>query len=339
MAESNRKKHILLAIGILLIFILACIAFIACFKSVKSITLDKHKATFSVGESILVDYRILAKGYEDHKTYNLLEYSSSNENVAIIERIYENEFRNNECTGFLRIKAVGVGKCIVTVSAGKQIDTIELDITLNPQIDIYPQKDNVFLVTTYLPEDTKIKVSLIGEGHTEEREIVLEKQLNYPMEKNSFSVSFADSEQEIIGEYTIIIKLCDLIYQADSVKKVIGNSGEFLTGEQVLRTEHGNEVYVRQDYNLPYKTDLEKIQETNFDKLTEQQKITISQYLKSRFDYYHKEYNGYWVGEENSDREYIHTVVRREGAIRYNKTVEQMKEIWDCYILNIPPKK
>lgn len=336
MAEFKKKTYIMVIGGALLV--LTCIIFVSSFKSIKSINLDKQNEAFAVGESILVNYKLLAYGYEDYETYNMLECSSSNENVAVVERISENEFRNNECTGFIKISAVGVGKCTITVKAGKQMDIIELDITLNPQIAIYPQKDNVFLITTYLPEDSKIKVSLVGENHIEEREVILEKESNYPTEKTSCSVSFQDSKKEINGKYTIIVQLCELVLQAQSVKNVIGNNGEFLVGEQVVKTEQGNEVYISQVYDLPYKTDLEKIRETDFSHLTEEQRITISRYLKSKFDYYHEEYNGYWVGEENGSREYIHNVVRREGATRYNKTIEQMEELWNFYILNIPPK-
>lgn len=314
------KKTIL---SMCIVFLLSFFAFhfIACSPNptIKSISVEEQSLVLSVGDFEFVDYTLYADGYSDSEDYNSVEWSSSNKNIAIISYISDARFYDNIGDGFLSIEAKNIGNCTITLKADNISTNINISVLLDPQINVYQRENNSFQILSYLPNGTKMKISLTGNNYTNNQDIILQK---YSETKSEAIVTFISNEQKLDGIYQLTIKLCDISLQPDNVKKIIGNNGENLIGNDIQDLNNGKTVQFAKNFELPYKTELEKIQETTYSKLTKKQMLSIISWIEDRYDYYDKQ-AGYYTGDK-----YTKTIFN-EAASRYNKSYFEISAIWD----------
>lgn len=74
------------------------------------------------------------------------------------------------------------------------------------------------------------------------------------------SQEFSDDGNPLVGgEYLLMVSMSIPKFQSDSVRKVIGENGENMTGQYILNSEIGDSVYLSGDFNfsLSGSTDVE----------------------------------------------------------------------------------
>ena len=312
-------KKILSTIFAVTFFIFSAFSITACSKKIQSVSFEKTQIELSVGDFELLNYTITSKGNDDFEYYTSIEWISSNEDIATVSNVSDAYFYKNTGEGFLTIKAKSVGTCTITIKADDQTANVDVSVLLDPKISVYQRQENSFYISTYLPADTKIEVSLTGIDYRYSQQVALQEN---SINGGSTTVSFQTENTELIGTYTLNIRLCDIATQPDNVKKIIGAHGQYLTGKDVEILNAGKTVEFEKDYDLPYKTDLEKIQETPYSELTKGQMLTIIYWIEDRYEYYDKK-AGYYTGDK-----YTKTIFN-EAAERYNKTYLQISTIWD----------
>lgn len=304
-----KKYRTLLAVIVSALFV---ILLSACSNTPKidEIKLSDAILNMQVGDYKFVGYTI----YPTSVTGVDLEWTSSDENIATVVGSKYNEY-----IGTAKITAKSYGTCTIIVKAGDKTNSLTINVGIDPNILITQQKNNIFDISSNLPAGTKLNISLSGENYSNIQEVILE---NGKLNKTTATVLFSDTEKELNGNYLLKITLCDISMQNEEIKSKLGANYENLVGDNIEIVNDIKTLRFENTYELPFKTELEKIQETDYRSLTKSQMLTVIYWIEERYEYYDKIY-----GKYSGDR-YTETIFS-EAAERYNKTKSEIRWIWN----------
>ncbi|MGI6020188.1 MAG: Ltp family lipoprotein [Lachnospiraceae bacterium] len=102
----------------------------------------------------------------------------------------------------------------------------------------------LFGVTTNLPEDTLLSVTVSNGSFEAEDEVVILK------DGTGYTSEFSDNGAALQGEYKVSVELSDPSAQKESVQKVIGKDGEFIAGSFVKKSSDGASNVVAAEFEF-----------------------------------------------------------------------------------------
>lgn len=108
---------------------------------------------------------------------------------------------------------------------------------IDVQISVQFNKDNSFLITTNLPDNTCLLITLSGNGYTGQEKLTIKNG------KANSSV-FTNKGKPLSGKYNLEVTMPLPSVQSEDVKDIIGLNGEFLTGKYVVDSSTGNSKIV-----------------------------------------------------------------------------------------------
>ena len=122
-----------------------------------------------------------------------------------------------------------------------------IDVTLEVEPNVNSEDGTVlFGVKTNLPEDTKFLVTVFNDSYTGQDNIVIQKDgIGYTSE-------FSDDGQGLKGTYTVNVTMTIPSLQNDSVKKIIGQNGENITGKYVAQSSIGDSNTVEGEFEFTF---------------------------------------------------------------------------------------
>ncbi len=294
--------------AIIITAVLMMVTLTACSTPVETVTITKDSIELKVGDWNTVNNFISYEYTPSDADTDDITWTSSNTEIATVA--------NDNNRG--AINPVGPGTCTITLTIGGKSDTIDVTVLLQPNISVIQTAGGV-TVFTGLPVGTKLDVVLSDDVFVGEKTFIL--QQSNVEGSTSFSLEMEGMEA-LNGKYKLAISLSDMSEQPESVTSLIGMNGEFLGGHYVEITDAGKTIQYEKTLELPYKTELQKIQETPYSDLTKSQMLSIIKWIEDRYDYYDKQ-AGYYTGDKYT------TTIFNEAADRYNKTYSQISTIWD----------
>lgn len=286
--------------------IIACLAFsmLLCLQAcnsanVESFEINKESLEIYSGKNSSVYYNIVSDSKD--VTFTV---SSTNEEVA-----YAQVYKDYD---YFKVTAKNPGTCSIIVEAGGKSDSIDVLVLFDPDISVYEGENNAFTIFTEFPKNTKLNVSLLGDGYFEEQTVTL---IENNVSESEAVVYFNNKEETLNGKYSLKIELEDMTVQPQELKALIGENKEFIKQE---------DSFYEREYNLPYKTLTEIIRETDYKDLTVSQQMTIIRWIDRRFEYYDDLQGSYqglkWKG-----------VIFNEAAEEFNKTYNEVHTIYYGY--------
>lgn len=306
-------KKIVSIISVIVSFIFVFILS-SCNSSVK---IDEIKLSEDVLNMQIGSYEYKYIGYTIYPTSikNVdIEWTCSDENVAIVEGSMK-----SDSIGTAKITPKSYGTCVITLKVGNKTKSLIVNVGIDPKISVSQQKNNIFEIYSNLPVGTKISVTLSNNDYNDTQEIVLEESTYL---KSKSTVLFNDIEKELVGNFSLSINLCDISKQSEEIISLLGANYENLVGDNIEIINDNKILKFENMYELPYKTDLEKIQETDYRSLSKEQKLAIINWIEERYEYYDELY-----GKYSGDR-YTETIFS-EAAERYNKTKSEIRWVWN----------
>lgn len=112
-------------------------------------------------------------------------------------------------------------------SATDSIDTIDVTLTVEPNVN---EEDGTVLfgVTTNLPEDTKLMVTVSNkDGYTAQDNVVILAT------GTGYTAEFSENGAALKGAYEVKVTMSIPKLQSESVRAIIGENGEYLSGKYV----------------------------------------------------------------------------------------------------------
>lgn len=245
-------------------------------------------------------------------TNSKFEIESSNESIAVVSssRRYT-EYSSNLI--IVTVKGISAGECVISVKVGNTVKSVNVKVGFIPEITLQHTGSYSFHIETNFPTGTILFLTLNGADSSSSQKITLEKKSWYYSYQN---FSFENINN---GSYSLIIQLDSFDNQPQETKRALGTNGEYVLGEYV--DEANNSFKVIYTFDLPYKSIVEQIVETEYSKLTYAQRKYIKQWIDARYDYYDNK-EGKYTGNK-----YTETIMN-EAANRFNKTYSQIKTIW-----------
>lgn len=193
-------------------------------------------------------------------------------------------------------------------------DTVTPSV-INVSITAVANPNNSFTVSTNLPDGTSLMLTLSADNYSAQDEVCV-------YNGKATSSVFTDNGSALSGTYKLDVVMPAANIQSQSVKDIIGDNGEYLSGDLVKPFLNSKVVESTFEFSLKApKSELDIIKETPFNYLTKSQKLTIIYWIEARYDYYDN-LEGKYVGDK-----YTKTIFN-EAAERYNKTYEQIDDIW-----------
>jgi len=116
-----------------------------------------------------------------------------------------------------------------TVSDDSATDRIDVTLDVEPNINT-DDGTVLFGVKTNLPENTKLLVTVFNDDYTGQDSVVI---LSNGV---GFTSEFSDNGHGLIGTYNVSVTMSLPSLQDDSVKDIIGENGENLTGRYVTQS-------------------------------------------------------------------------------------------------------
>ena len=140
-----------------------------------------------------------------------------------------------------------------TPDAEKMLD---VDIKVEPNVN---EEDGsvLFGVTTNLPENTKLIVTVSNDNYTAQDNVVI---LN---NGTGYTAEFSDNGAALQGTYKVNVTMSIPSTQEESVQKVIGEEGEYITGPLVEKSSDGSSNIVVADFEFTFQEENKSDASTN----------------------------------------------------------------------------
>jgi len=132
-----------------------------------------------------------------------------------------------------------------SVSSTDELKTIDVTLNVTPKVN---DEDGsvLFCIETNLPEDTELMVTVTnGKYIGQDKTVVLANGFAYTSE-------FSNKGKALKGTYTVSVSMSLPSLQKDSVREVIGQKGEYITGQYVEKSEITNENCVNGDFKFKF---------------------------------------------------------------------------------------
>lgn len=114
---------------------------------------------------------------------------------------------------------------------------------IDVQIDVQTNPDNSFTITTNLPNNTQLMITLSGTDYTAQDKITVNNG-------KAISSTFSNGGMPLSGSYNLEVTMPLPTVQSDDVKDIIGINGEFLTGQYVVDSSIGNSKTIKASFDI-----------------------------------------------------------------------------------------
>lgn len=126
----------------------------------------------------------------------------------------------------------------------KEVMTVELKVEPNVNAD---DGTVLFGITTNLPEDTKLMVTV-----TNDDGFMAQDTVTILNNGTGYTAEFSNHGAGLSGKYNVHISMSLPSLQVDSVKDVIGQKGEYIGGQYVIKAETGDSNCVGADFDFEF---------------------------------------------------------------------------------------
>lgn len=96
-------------------------------------------------------------------------------------------------------------------------------VEINADFDVTTNPDGTFIISTNLPDETELSLTLQGRGYLAQDEAFVDGGV-------AVSDRFTNRGEQLVGDYTLEVLMPIPNVQSDYVKHFIGKNGEYLTG-------------------------------------------------------------------------------------------------------------
>lgn len=144
----------------------------------------------------------------------------------------------------------GCGDSSKTVSDVAESEAIETsEGVFEVELEVVCDKNGgkpIFTVETNLPDDTKIMLTLTGgDDYTGQSSFYIE-------DGTATSDAFSSQGNPLSGNYTLSVSTPVMSVQDNSVKEILGDSGENMTGEYVVESSTGSGYVVKAEFDFTF---------------------------------------------------------------------------------------
>ena len=138
-----------------------------------------------------------------------------------------------------------------TTPSPEVTEKVESDKLLDVSIEVEPRVNDedgtvLFGVTTNLPEDTELLVTVSKDGYTAQDKVVILKN------GTGYTSEFSDHGGALNGTYTVNVSMSLPALQKESVRKVIGEKGEYINGPLVEKSSIGSANTVSAEFEFTF---------------------------------------------------------------------------------------
>lgn len=159
--------------------------------------------------------------------------------------------------GWLVYLAIGYGGSTTeTTSTTNTVTKEPINVAINVEPVVNTDNGKVlFKVTTNLPEDTELMVTVKNDsGYTaQDKAVVLANGVANTAEfSNAGGGTAGDTGEGLKGAYEVTVSMGIPSTQKESVRAIIGEKGEYITGQYVAPANIGDSNYVTASFNFEF---------------------------------------------------------------------------------------
>lgn len=145
------------------------------------------------------------------------------------------------------------------IQAESSESTTEQNNKLEVSLDVAVNENNgqpIFTVSTNLPDETDLMLSLSGEDYTAQTHAIVNGGI-------ATSKQFSNNGKDLKGKYVLSVSMSNPKLQSDNVRAVIGEYGEHMSGKYVQASDINNTTYINGDFNFSFKSSKKKAKKDN----------------------------------------------------------------------------